>query len=72
MILIRLRLETPAPLEEQFQNGNLDLYWTLTHLRQDLLSPAENVASAQPNKVRVSLLASGDLQGLCVLPNHLL
>jgi hypothetical protein len=30
MILIRLRLETPVTLQEQFQNGNLDLYWTLT------------------------------------------
>jgi hypothetical protein len=31
IILIRLRLETPATLSrEQFQRGNLDLYWTLT------------------------------------------
>jgi hypothetical protein len=31
-ILIRVRLETPVTLQEQFQNGNLDLYWTLTAL----------------------------------------
>jgi hypothetical protein len=30
MVLIGLRLETSVNLQKQFQNGNLDLYWTLT------------------------------------------